>query len=260
VEGFVPSTFPPAPWSLSNPSNIWSRSTAAGGYGNSAESALADFYNIPNSAPNMIISPYVDFTNALPPIRLYFDRAYAPYSPSYVDSLVIDLYDDCPGVSERIYAKASAALATAPANVNVYVPSPAEWHTDTLNLDSLAGRGPMKIRFIAISGYGNELYIDNINISSSALGVNEIQNAGAVKVFPNPAGNSLNVEINTGNDGKTMIRVYDAIGNVVQRYDERTFTGNNNFSFDISALREGIYLVRVENDSFVKTERVTIAR
>src|ERR1041384_5812023 len=68
----------------------------------------------------------------------------------------------------------STFTPTPPASMSsFFVPLATQWQTDTLNLDSLAGHAPMTIRFHAKSGYGNELYIDNINIHANATGIDE---------------------------------------------------------------------------------------
>lgn len=256
VEGFVSTNFPPANWSLENSSSIWSRSATVGGYGNSTQSARADFYNI-NGGVDILSTMYVDFSNAIPPIRLFFDLAYAPY-PAYTDSLVIDLYTNCPGIGSRIYAKGSALLATAPSSTSLFVPAPNQWRTDTLNLDSLAGGAPRQIRFLAKSGFGNELYIDNINITANGVGIASFEQTNAVSVYPNPAGNILNIEAPGAASGNAFVEVYDLYGKIVQT---TAFSpGTNRLTLDTSAFSEGVYLVRVVVNGRAETKRVAVVK
>jgi hypothetical protein len=166
-EGFVPNSFPPLNWQIENSTNLWSRSNTVGGYSNSTQSARADFYNI-QSGEDKILSMYVDFTNAIPPIRMFFDVAYAPYSATYQDSLFVDVYSDCNGAGPKIYSKGYLGLATAPTTTTLFVPTATQWRTDTINLDTCAGNPPTRFRFIAKSGYGNQLYLDN-TITSTLL-------------------------------------------------------------------------------------------
>lgn len=255
VEGFVSSTFPPGNWTLENSTGILSRSTSCGGYGLSAQSMRADFYNI-FAGDDMLISGYVDFTNAIPPIRVFFDRAYAPYAAGYNDSLVIDLYAACPGVGERIYAKGPNQLATAPTTTSLFVPTSSQWQTDTLNLDSLAGHAPMEIRFIAKTGYGNELYIDNINIHANATGIGEQTDNTYFTVFPNPAGKTLNVEVSGHSSDEARLVLLDVLGHRVQAID--VVNGSGRVSFDISTLAEGVYLVQLQEKNLLQTKRVAV--
>lgn len=254
VEGFVPATFPPANWTLENSSGLLSRSGTVGGYGNSTQSVRADFYNI-SSGTDMLSTMYVDFSNALPPIRLYFDYAHAQY-PSYIDSLIIDMYADCPGIATRLYKKGDPALSTAGTMNNLFVPAASQWRTDTLNLDSLAGTNPRQIRFHAKSGFGNELYIDNINITANGVGIVSYETIAAVSVYPNPAGNSLTIEVPAAQSGKTSVSIYDMYGNIVRAAEFSS--GSTRMIFDTSMLSEGVYLVQVMVNGVVETKRVAV--
>lgn len=254
VEGFVPATFPPTNWSLENSSGLLSRSGTVGGYGNSTQSVRADYYNI-QSGTDVLSTMYVDFSNAIAPIRLYFDYAHATYT-GYVDSLVIDLYSDCPGGGPRLWAKGDPALSTGGVTTTLFVPAANQWRTDTLILDSLAGTAPRQIRFLAKSGFGNELYIDNINITANGVGIATFEQNGFVSVYPNPAGNSLTIEIPALQNGKSSVAIYDMYGNIVR--SSEFGSGTNRMTIDTSTLSEGIYLVRVMVNGQMETKRVSV--
>lgn len=259
TEGFVASAFPPANWTLENSTAIWDRSTTVGGYGNSTQSAYANFYGV-YSGEDKIETQYIDFSNAIAPIRLYFDVAYAPYGTTYPDSLIVDMFNACPGAGQRIYARGQSTLATAPQTFNVFVPTPSQWRTDTINLDSLAGRPGRTIRFIGKSGYGNQLYLDNINLTANGVGIWETNNAAALSVYPNPANTQLNVEITTTGNDKIQLAVYDLAGQVVQSTTQPSAPGKNTTQLDISTLAEGVYILRVEENGNVMTKRIAIIR
>jgi photosystem II stability/assembly factor-like uncharacterized protein len=258
MEGFVSTTFPPANWTLQNSAGLLSRSGTVGGYGTSTQSMMADFFSI-SSGTSRLISPYVDFTNAVAPITLYFDVAYAPY-PGYDDSLVVDLYSDCPGYAERLYARGSATLATAPSSSSPFVPTSTQWRTDTIHLDSLAGHAPMQIRFNAITGYGNDLFIDNINLTANGVGIYSLQNDFIFNLYPNPANNSFSMEISSLANEKVEIVMYDMLGNIVNTMQENAVRGTNTFALDVSGLSEGIYLVQVRKNGVTRTQRISIVR
>ncbi|HEY6160047.1 MAG TPA: T9SS type A sorting domain-containing protein, partial [Bacteroidia bacterium] len=259
TQGFVSNTFPPVNWGLENSSSLLSRSTAAGGFGNSSESMMADFYSVP-SGSDMLTTPYIDFTNSVPPIRLYFDVAYAPFDNVYYDSLIVEEYSDCPGNATRIYAKGNTVLATSPATNSIFVPAPNQWRTDTINLNALAGSSPLYFRFVAKTGYGNQMYIDNINLSAGGLGVVPLDNNSFVHVYPNPASNNVNIDVSTSTDDPIVITVFDATGRVVRKTEQENAGGSNRISMDVSQLREGIYLVKTQCGALVKTQRISVVR
>jgi hypothetical protein len=260
MQGFVSTSFPPAGWTLENSSNIWSRSTQVGGFGTSSECAVTDFYNVQNGN-DKIISSYIDFTTAVAPIRLYFDVAYAPFSTVYFDSLAVDMYTDCPGTGVRIYSKGNTQLATSTATTGIFVPTPNQWRTDTINLDSLAGRPAREFRFMGISGYGNQLYLDNINISvGSGSGMNNVHDELGLVLFPNPADNSFFVEVASSSNDKITVELYDVTGSLVIKRENAPAKGKTRISLDVSSLSQGIYLVKVQQGLLVKTQKLTIGR
>jgi len=261
TEGFVSNAFPPANWSLENSSGLWTRSTSAGGYGLSNESANAGFYAI-QTGDDKIISSYIDFTVLASPISLSFDLAYAPYSfNGYDDSLVIDLYDDCNLSSLRVYAKGRDLLATAPAQTSPFVPAANQWRTDVVNLDTYAGHTPLEVRFIAKSAYGNDLWVDNININGYNVGVNEVKHAdNHVTLYPNPASGKTYVEVSATQAKNVSIAVVDLLGNKLLTFNDISFTGRNRYSLDLGKFAAGIYLVKVEAGDFHSTQRLNVIR
>jgi photosystem II stability/assembly factor-like uncharacterized protein len=252
-EGFVSSSFPPTNWQLENSSGLWSRTTSVGGYTASGECATANCYNI-FSGSDVLSSFYVDLSNAVAPITMYFDVAYAPYNATYLDSLFVDAYADCPGVGEVLYKKGYLSLATAPTQTNQFIPTPGQWRTDTLHLDSLAGHSPMRFRFIAKSGYGNDLFLDNINITTNAVGIAAQNSSTEFSVYPNPASNAFSLAFTSRDQSVAVITLYDATGKAVLRKQENVQAGNNQYSIDVSSFADGIYLLslNVNGQAFMK--------
>lgn len=172
-ETFESNTFPPTGWVRVNPDNAttWARFTNAGGFGLSTSSMRIDNFNY-NAAGqrDYMESPTFDLSNVTDPVLVVFDVAYARYSAANHDSLIISVSTDCGGSWTRLYAKGNQILSTnGGANVtSAFVPTASQWRKDTVSLQAYSGQPNVKIRFENYCGYGNNLYIDNINIISSA--------------------------------------------------------------------------------------------
>ncbi len=261
IEGFINPAFPPTGWTLENSSNLWSRSTAAGGYGTSPESAMANFWGV-TTGSDKIISSYIDFANLVPPITLSFDLAYAPFQTTgYDDSLVIDLYNDCDMTSARVYAKGRDSLATAPLAGSPFTPAANQWRTDVVNLDAFAGHAPLEIRFIAISAYGNDLWLDNINLAGTPLGVNENKRTeNYVNVFPNPASGKVYVEVSASHTKNVSVMVVDMLGNKLKEIRDASFIGLNRYPIDLTDLSSGIYFIKVLAGDLNTTQKINVIR
>jgi hypothetical protein len=62
------------------------------------------------------------------------------------------------------YDESSSNLATTGDFPDWFVPDPGEWRTDTVDLSGFSGEPNVLIGFVNISGWGNNLYLDNVNV------------------------------------------------------------------------------------------------
>jgi len=169
TEGFQTVTFPPAGWLLTNPdaNNTWSRVTTAGGFGNSTASARMDNYSGTTDITGQmdyLTTPALSFASAVAPLYMDFSVAHARYNATYIDSLYVAVSTDCGATWTRVYGKGGTGLATAPDNTNAFVPTATQWRAEQINLDTYIGQASVLVRFESRSGWGNHLYVDDINL------------------------------------------------------------------------------------------------
>jgi photosystem II stability/assembly factor-like uncharacterized protein len=258
TEGFVSVVFPPVSWTLENSSSLWGRSNTVGGYSLSTNSAFANFWSI-QSGTDKIISANLDFANMIAPIVLTFDVAYAPFSAtSYIDSLGIDVVTDCdPNNPIRVYTKGGLQLATAPVQASQFTPNASQWRTDTVDLSAFAGAEVAHIRFLAISGYGNYCYVDNINLRDGTTNVIDLFDGKPnVILYPNPASEILSVDA-TSLKGPVTINVYDIAGKEVPLIQGSSYSAKR-FALNISNLTAGMYFVKITSDDGVSVQKVLV--
>ncbi len=97
---------------------------------------------------------------------------------------------------------------------------------------------------------GNNIYIDDINISTSAmvgLDENEI-NALNLSVYPNPANDYLTISMNLASQSEVNVTLLNALGQQVGSvFNGELAMGNNEFSYDLSNLPKGVYFIRSVN-------------
>jgi len=171
MEGFEEGSFPPVTWTITTPvsGTTWKQATV-GGYGASGHSAKVDeFSPITSTAGEQpdLITPSINMSITSTPARMFFDVAYAAYDARHSDSLAVLASTDCGTTWTRIYARDGLSLATAPNSTTAFVPTSAQWRTDTINISAYAGQPSVQFDFQLISGYGNIVYIDNINIAGT---------------------------------------------------------------------------------------------
>jgi PKD repeat protein len=172
VEGFTAVTFPPLGWSLINNDggSTWSRSATVGLAPSSGNSMIfLNFSDNDIGNQDEFRTPSLSFTNLLS-AKISFDVAYAAYNASYIDGLEVLISSDCGITWNSLYLKTGLTvgpgnLPTAPPTLSEFIPTVAQWRNDTINLNQYIGQSSVRIAFRNLAAYGNNLYIDNINIS-----------------------------------------------------------------------------------------------
>jgi len=131
---------------------------------NGSSLKITNFDNSSTGATD-VVNTSIDlagYTNA----SLSFDVAYAPYNTTYFDRLQV-VIERCGTADVTVYDKSGTTLATAPATTSAFTPSGcSQWRTETVNLSGFEGE-VIRIKFINISGYGNNLYLDNISVQAT---------------------------------------------------------------------------------------------
>jgi hypothetical protein len=172
TEGFESSTFAPNGWTLENPDNnaTWERVTTTSGNGNSSACAKMNFYsgneNISGQS-DYLLTPELDLTGVSPPLTLDFDLAYCRYGQNNYDSLIVWGSTDCGASWTRLWQEGDTQLATAADNTQEWTAGANDWKSVSINLNSFIGNGVFQVRFHAYSFWGNNLFIDDINLSGA---------------------------------------------------------------------------------------------
>ena len=67
-----------------------------------------------------------------------------------------------------------------------------------------------------------------------------------ITLFPNPALDNVNIRYSAKSDSKVVVRVSDVLGTsqIVETYAAQK--GENNFNLDVSAFRNGVYLIKIQ--------------
>ena len=260
VEGFT-STFPPLKWSTFNATSgpSWVKSTSCGGFGLSSESTKMDFYTYAAGTINELILPPINLAGVITP-TLTFDLAYATYA-NEADKLEVFVSDDCGDNWTNVYDKSGTNLNTAPATTSPFVPSAAQWRNESVNLFGYSNPSIL-LKFVATSAYGNNLYIDNVNLSQlNPVGVfsTPLSNIN-IEVFPNPTSGDVNLTVNSINNSNYRINLINSLGQVIFEKNFNFSIGINNIQIETKQYPEGIYNVVLESNNTKTTKKITIIK
>ena len=244
VEAFAAAAFPPANWSIINggAATTWSRSTA--GY-NSVGSAKIDFFSISAGEVDGMLLPPMNFSGYAD-ANVTFMRAHKRYSASYSDKLMVKASSNCGTTWLTLYNKAGATLASVTGYVTTaWTPaSAADWAADQVVLNSMLNNSAVLVKFEGVSGYGNNLYLDDINVNLS-VGIANVAEYVQFSVYPNPASEKLSVDLNLKQTEKTTLEVLNTLGEVVISQTSQIAAGQSTVDLNVKDLTAGSYFVAV---------------
>jgi len=119
-------------------------------------------------------------------------------------------------------------------------------------IDLSAYTGLTKFAFYAESTASNEdidFFVDNFSITSTSLGLEDVNTSSNFTYFPNPVNNVLSIKAQASIDS---ITVYNMLGQTVVRSTPNTTTT----AVDMSGLQTGAYFVQVAINNSIETVRV----
>lgn len=90
-----------------------------------------------------------------------------------------------------------------------------------------------------------------------AIGVAE-QALNNVKVYPNPATETLFIELGQVLERDSKVLVYNMLGELLITKTSNENNGNGTINLDTHSLKQGIYLLKIEADNAVKTIKFQI--
>lgn len=269
TEGFEGPTFPPSGWTLDNPESnaSWTRDTSSSGFGNSNACAQMFFYSPAEDITGQSDHLYtieLDFSTASLPAVMEWNLAYAQWDSFNYDSLIIWVSTDCGSTWTRAWQKGGSQMATAPNTESTFTPNNTEWRAESLSLDAFIGNPIVQIQFQAYSLWGNNLYIDDINIYASIDTTISLKPSNSfeeeISIYPSPTNGQVNIVSNGKQTRKLDVTVFNSAGEII-RQDSGILRANESFTLDISGNARGIYYLRIiENNTSIITRKLSLIK
>ena len=166
-------------WEIDNPDGgiTWA-STTLNGTSPGTVGMFMNHYSYSGSGQrDELISPALDFSNDTL-VSMSFEYASAYYSSGLSDSLLVHVSDDCGATWNEVgaYDATDASFTTAGAITSSFAPADSTYWCHgsssvtcpTIDLDAYSGKSGIRVKFVAVNGYGNNTFLDNINISGQA--------------------------------------------------------------------------------------------
>ena len=234
--------------------------TNLGGFAASNKSFFWYFFNM--AAGNSVSLVYEKINcSANTGYGMKFNYAYAQYA-SENDELKIDYSTDCGATWTNLYDKKGAALKTANATTSSFWPTATQWKGENINMSAIDGKSDVMIRISGISDYGNNLFIDDIQLyNNTNVGIELTQKMESVNIYPNPAQNNVNINMELIASSNVKVEVYNVSGQLVatENFGELT-SGNHTLNFNTEALVDGVYTMKVVANDNVKVSSLVIKK
>ncbi len=204
----------------------------------------------------ILLPENLDLTNVIDP-KLHFNVAYAPYfdGNAFIDSLKVLLSNNCQTSFITIFNSGGEDLSTTssgqgPNNLYEYDRfSPQnceEWRPVTLDLSAYVGQY-VTIKFLNQSGYGNNMYLDNIWLEATTTATEGDQHVVAINLQPNPTSgySILKGQGITGQD--VQLTIHSPSG--IQLLDKKIVLTDGQWQemIDLSRFQPGVYFVKLIN-------------
>lgn len=171
TQDFVATAFPPtvpANWeSVGSGNTAWRRSGVGNG---NAGSMVADNYNVNMTGAQVLLkTPVLNFAALPAGLSISFHVAHAIF-PGAIDSLEVYYEDVCTGAKTTLFKKGGEGLATVPGTrTAAFVPANAsEWDTIVVRVPRFVGVSFGRVVFRNVGAFGNNIFVDNIQITPSA--------------------------------------------------------------------------------------------
>ncbi len=255
AQSFEASGIPTA-WSISNAGDPLTWQNATVGYSSSKSMKLM-WFNIPAGDIDMITLDPMSFTGGAGH-SLTFNVAYRQYAAEN-DNLRVEVSANCGTTWTSVYNKSGTTLSTMAASTTSFVPSAASnWRQETVSLASYSGQPNVLVRFKGTSAYGNNLYVDNVNVSAT-VGVEENNLVTGVNVYPNPMANQASVDFNLTSDNAVSMVLINTVGQLVMTENLGNMSaGIHTYQMDASSLSNGLYFLNITVGNNVITKKVAI--
>ncbi|MEQ8532271.1 MAG: choice-of-anchor J domain-containing protein, partial [Imperialibacter sp.] len=207
----------------------------------------------------MLLSPIIDLTK-YPSLTIDFDYAYGHDGINNSDGLLVAVSTDCGATFEYediVFQRFGEDLATTYVEPGqAFIPSgPAEWKKAFIALNNFKGADRIQLAFIGQNGLGNNLFLDDLKISSNNLadydiGISEVTDLAFISCINQPV---PTVEVkNFGKEPITSFSLSYTINNNSRELQVNNIfinTGQTiNVPLEIDALEDGTYKLELALD------------
>lgn len=250
TQTFTGNTFPPVGWGISNNSDLEAYNPVRVTNASNNNSPFVKFnsyqYNLSGKYA-VLSSPQVTVPLESDSVKVTFRRAAAQKNSAMSDTLQVLYSLDCGQTFQSVYKIGGTQLNTKQTiRTNTeYLPVDSQWVADTVDLSAyIAGKSSSFIvQFRGINGYGNNIYLDDINIYSRQIS-DPLKEKG-LTVTPNPTRNNVVIQHYPLAANLKGVAVFTSTGQLVWRQSYANGAAQNYIEINLANKQSGVYFVRL---------------
>lgn len=210
-----------------------------------------------------LFSPVLDLSSKRD-VQLSFEYAHRRFSANEQDSLLVFVSTDG-GLTYpfRVYGDAengSGNFATNSVLASDFVPASAsDWcYSGTvgaacpaIDLSAFDGKSNVSLYFEVYNAYGNNIYLDNIQLSgicaaTTAVSVADVSPLSEIRIFPNPTQGQIHVRAACANKGESAwVELLSLPGQILQTWQLHPKQGQIEAELTLDKHPAGTYLLRL---------------
>jgi PKD repeat protein len=195
-------------------------------------------------------------------IRIAYRYAYARRNSANDDRLRFYVSNNCGETwSLRQQLRGSTNLNTGGVVTGSFVPNAGQWEsTEVANVSATYHTSDFRFKFEFESDGGNNVYIDDININGSSVGLDELSGLDMdLRVVPNPAKGEAQVLFNVSSADPISVELVDVLGRSLGiLYEGRSAQGPQRVDLPVPELRSGMYFVRLLSGQDTRVVRFVV--
>jgi PKD repeat protein len=282
TEGFQSGgTSLPSDWYVENRdfgsvfTRTWIPTGLGGGFGQSTRSVTlqnASYSNV--GSVDGLISPPITLAGN-DSASLAFSYAYELMQTTEMrfnlllfDTLRVDVSTDGGHTWTQVWKKGGFDLAHTPTAIATEAsalvqPAGNQWRRDTLSLQQFidAGADHITLKFVNITGWGNNLFLDDITVTDEGYTAPTVSRAGQLRalglqLFPNPTSGTARLEMELAQSGTVGYTLRDVTGRTVLQHSSPQAAGAVSLELDLTAQPAGVYFLQVTTPQGVETRRL----
>jgi PKD repeat protein len=256
-------------WTIVNPdmSKTWDTITVVNA-GTGTKAAWMNFYEyVTVTRRDQLISPAIDLSNCSA-ATLTFRHAYAQRS-SLKDSLLVSLSDDCGTTWNRLLNLGPDGtpniFITHENTMDPFYPeSAADWCSGaygvscySVDLTPWVGTAGVKVMFESYNRRGNNLFLDDVEITG-IVGIDDSKvHSSDLKVYPNPSDGKVNVVLHCSAPEASW-QLISPQGQTLSSGRLAGDTDRKSAVIDLGGNRKGLYFIKVVTGQATLVEKVVL--